>query len=686
MRAIRFGPYSFNAKGAGFSVLAGEKVLLECPERFLAGIRSDLRSNYRFGSLNLKRRIVGTAYCAPGYTVSASENGVALSGRLENAEKSAWRLSFTAEAVGLGVRLEIDGCDEVQLLFDSPTGEGFYGFGEQFMHFDMRGRRFCLCTGEQGIGRGAQPLSTLVNIASPGAAGDGFTTYAPMPVFVTSAGRAFAFSEHTIYHMDICKSRRNRVAVTAAGGTLSGHLFHGQTPLELIEKHTAVTGRLRPLPDFAYGTVLGLRGGREAAEKVLAECLRRSTPVTALWIEDWQGRRGKNGGPPLWWKWLPDETLYPDFKNWARSLKARGIALLGYANPFLSLSEDNPLYMEGWERGYFVKNPDGTDLVSDFFTGKEYQFVMVDLTNPQAYAWLKERMKTGMADSGLSGWMADYGEYVPLHSASHEPNAVTAHCATPVLWQRLGRELIDETGRGEEFFLFSRSGGAGSNRYAVSYWAGDQTPTFDRHDGLASSVTGILTGGISGMSINHSDIGGFTTLITPVYKLVRTKEVMLRWMEYAAFTPTFRTHDGSYSSALVYQFYDDEEGFNLFARMARIHHSLKWYLKLLEEEACGRGYPMMRALWLHYPEDPACRNISHQYLLGADLLVSPVIKKGADSVVAYVPEGEWENLFTGETYQGKRRHTLKAPLGTPPVLVRRDSRHYDRLTGSVRGV
>lgn len=584
---------------------------------------------------------------------------------------------------GLWFSLTVPGADIVGISLRCKLDEGFMGFGEQFSHLDMSGRQFTLCTSEQGIGRGSQPLSALVNLVSAGAAGTAFTTYAPQPVFITTCGRAFSFEQHSIYWMDFKRSVSGFADIAVWGDTLSGWLFEDSNPLGLIEKHTAVTGRLSPLPSFAYGAVLGMRGGRDRVMQVMEKCLSHGAKISALWIEDWQGRRGKNGGPPLWWRWYPDEDIYPDFKNWAASLNEKGIALMGYANPFLSADDSNPLYTEGRDKGYFIKNPDGSDYISHFFSGKEYTFVCVDLTNPEAYAWLKERMKSGMVESGLSGWMADYGEYTPLDGLSHCGDAIEAHCALPTLWARLNSELIDETGKRGEILAFHRSGGAGSNRYACAYWAGDQNPTFDEHDGLASSITALISSGISGMSINHTDVGGFTTLITPVYKLARKKEVMLRWMEYAAFTPIFRTHDGAYENPVNYQFYYDEEGYAAFAKFANLHTALLWYILELEKEAVEKGIPMVRALWLHYPEDKACYKIRHQYLFGRDLLVSPVWKKGADSVSAYVPPGEWLSPYGG-TISGGCRLTLPAPIGKPAVLVRADAPEAEKLLSTLQ--
>ena len=656
------------------------KTLLEFQNGFVIARKSHVESKKGRsfnGSVNLKHTVYQELRSRSDIEITAEGSRAAIRGQFQ--DSACWEMILEIEEKGLKLSLAAPGYTEIGICMISDPGERFMGFGEQFTHLDMSGKAFSLCTGEQGIGRGAQPVSALVNLVSPGSAGDDFTTYAPQPVFITSSGRAVCFEQQSIYWCDIRKKSRKHASFTVWGDRLSAWVFDGKTPLDLIKKHTEVTGRLHALPDFAYGSILGIRGGREKAESVLKKCREAGAPITALWIEDWQGKRGKNGGPPLWWRWYPDETCYPDLKKWAKELQEEGIALLGYANPFLSLDEDNRLYVEGREKRYFVQNQDGTDFVAHFFTGKEYQYVMVDLSNPEAYSWLKSRMREGMLESGLSGWMADYGEYIPLDSSVYEGNAVKVHCELPVLWAKLNSELIDESGMRAKILMFHRSAGAGSNRYATAYWAGDQNPRFDRHDGLASAITALLSSGISGMSINHTDIGGYTTLFSPIYKLTRSKELLLRWLEFAAFTPIFRTHDGSFSHPDNYQFYDDEEGYAAYAKFGRVHTALRWYLKPLEQEAENFGYPMVRALCLHNPADEECWKIQNQFLLGPDLLVNPVCKSGVNHVRAYLPSGEWVCPHTGKMYEGGQKVELPAPIGYPAVLIRKESENCDRL-------
>ncbi len=643
--------------------------------RKFGGVVSEINPLENVGSIVLNRTVKSVTLSSGEITGGQNGNLISFAGYFKDSEKSPWKLDIAICDKKVSFHFENEKYSELQVQFASSESEKIFGFGEQFSNVEFSGKHIELCTKEHGIGRGKMPLSFIVEqFGGKGVAGDEFSTYAPMPVFITSKYRGISFRNTTIYHFDVKKAKKDEIYAHIMASSVDFDLYFESNPLDLMESMTADTGRLRPLPDFAYDSILGIRGGRKVVDDALASCLRHNAPVKAIWIEDWQGRRGKNGGPPLWWRWFPDEVLYPDFKNWASELKEQGIALLGYANPFLSLdAEKNPLYVEALEKDYLVHSLDGGIWENGFGLDKDIRYVHVDLTNPEAYAWLKEKMKIGMIGNGLSGWMADYGEYLPINSKSAHENNIEAHAMLPVLWAKLNYELLSETGNLGKFLIFHRSAGAGSNKYATAYWAGDQNPTFDAYDGLASSISGLISSGLSGMSINHTDIGGFTTIITKVFKLVRTKEVMFRWLEFGAFTPVFRTHDGAYANPLNYQFYYDEEGYAFYAKMGRLHSALKWYIRLCEKDATERGIPMVRSLWLHYPDDEICKTLKHQYLLGEDILVAPVCKKNAKNVKAYIPKGNWICPYSGKVYSGGKSEKLPANLGFPPVLIRAES-------------
>ncbi len=178
-------------------------------------------------------------------------------------------------------------------------------------------------------------------------------------------------------------------------------------------------------------------------------------------------------------------------------------------------------------------------------------------------------------------------------------------------------------------------------------WAGDQNVDWSDDDGLPSALCAALSLSMSGMGLHHSDIGGYTTL----YGMERSKELLLRWCEFAAFTPLMRTHEGNRPKD-NWQFDSDEETRRFFSRMTSLHVQLKPYLQEVVRENSEQGIPVMRPLFLHYPEESFFNN-KDSYLLGRDLLVAPVMGgEGALSRSLILPSGRWVHLFTKETFQG----------------------------------
>ncbi len=652
------------------------------------GVISDFQYTENFGMITIDNEN-GTFVPATATSSESLQDGIKVIGTFCDEEKNEWTFTAYQDCNKVKFAFENEKYSEVRICLKTPQDELIYGFGEQFSNLDFSNKKFYLCAQEPGLGRGDEPISSFISSVMPSAAGNQYTAYAPQPVILTSNYRGINIEQETIYTMDVKKSYPEYTSIQGFTKKLSGNLFFEENPLDLVESMTCETGRLRALPDFAYDTILGVRGGKVIVEEILENCLKHNTPVSAIWIEDWEGRLGKNGGPPLWWRWYPDENLYPDFKNWVKGLNERGIKVLGYVNPFLTADDRNPLFLEAVEHGYLIKRPDGTDWIDDRPMQPDIRSTVVDLTNPEAYQWLKEKMRVGMIENGLSGWMADFAEHSRLGSDSFCGDRYLAHAITPTLWAKLNYELLQETDNLGKFYIFHRSAGAGSNKYATSYWCGDQCPTYGKNSGLLSSVNALITSGLSGMSINHSDIGGFLTLVDPnfpQFKVVRTKDVMFRWMEFAAFTPIYRTHDGAYANPETYQFYYDDEGYAFYARMARLHSALKWYFKELEVDVVNKGYPMCRAMWLHYPNDKECQTLKHQYLLGEDILVAPIDHENATSIRVYLPKGSWVCPHTDIIYDGGKYIDLPAKEGYPSVLIRGESSKKEKLINTIKSV
>ena len=358
--------------------------------------------------------------------------------------------------------------------------------------------------------------------------------------------------------------------------------------------------------------------------------------------------------------------LYPDLPERIKELHNQGIKFLGYVNPYLV--NDGMLYKEAKEKGYFAVHSDGSDYLVDF---GEFLCGVIDLTNPEATEWFKNVIKKYSIDIGIDGWMADFGEYLPLGNGE---SAMIEHNKWPARWAKCNYEAVKESGRLGQIVYFMRAGGLGSAKYCTLLWAGDQSVDFSRHDGLCTVITAALSAGMSGCGLTHSDIGGYTSL----YGNIRTKELFLRWTEMAVFTPVMRTHEGNRGDE-NFQFYNDEDSIVQVARLVQIHTELKPYIQALVTENAEKGIPVQRPLFLHYESDVAAYTQEFEYLFGRDVLVAPVIKESAKEWNVYLPDDEWIHLWTGKKY-GKGMNTIEAKVGFPPVFWRAKSSYADLFT------
>jgi alpha-glucosidase (family GH31 glycosyl hydrolase) len=237
-----------------------------------------------------------------------------------------------------------------------------------------------------------------------------------------------------------------------------------------------------------------------------------------------------------------------DGARWWRHWSARAHAMLIYINPFLSNEPGhNALFTEAQRLGYLVRRQDDSPYLiknTNFWAG------MLDLSNPQARTWIKEVIKKELiGKAGASGWTADFGEALPFDSKlSGGADPGLWHNRYAEEWARVNREAIEEAGRGSDITFFSRSGFAKSPGISTLFWLGDQLQTWDEYDGIKSAVVGVLSGGISGFSLLHTDAGGYGALSVPyegkkIPVIARSPELLMRWFELNAFTAVFRTHE-----------------------------------------------------------------------------------------------------------------------------------------------
>ena len=594
---------------------------------------------------------------------------------------SSNQLSFSAE-------LDDTSYNRIYLNYASEKDESFYGFGEQFTYFDHKGKKLPIFIMEQGIGRGSQPFTLLVDI-NASAGGKWHTSYAGVPHYMTSKMRSLFLetSEYSSFDM----TADNQVQVALFSHSIKGRIINGDTPLALIEEYTTYSGRMRELPDWIHdGAILGMQGGTEKVMARYQQMKDKKGAVAGLWLQDWVGQRKTSFGKQLWWNWELDNNRYENWSNMLAGLKKDDVHVLTYINPFFAQVDDKPhvkrnQFSELLEEGFLVQTQNGEPYLIE---NTSFSAGLIDLSNPEARSWIKQVIKDELIASGASGWMADFGEALPYDAKLHSGTPVKSHNRYAEEWQQVNREAIDEAGRSDDIVFFSRSGYTKSPGLTTLFWLGDQLVTWDKYDGIKTAVTGLLSSGLSGYSLNHSDIGGYTTVPSPASWLIghryRSKELMQRWTELNAFTTIFRTHEGNRPEA-NHQFNTDEETLDHFARFANIYKAWGGYRKQLVKEAAQKGYPVVRHPWVHYPNDAAVRLLDYQFMVGADFMVAPVLDPETSSVDVYLPKGDWTHLFTGEVYrhtQGKSI-TVAAPIGTPAVFYKTGSKPGERFRQSL---
>ncbi|MDZ7801972.1 MAG: alpha-glucosidase [Trueperaceae bacterium] len=597
--------------------------------------------------------------------------------RSPNGQRRApYRLQFTVAGPDrLRFELHVDDAeiDRSYLSYHSDPGERFFGFGMQFSHLDMKGRRLPIFIGEQGVGRGLQPL-TLAADLTEGAGGSWHSSYAAVPHYLTSELRSLFLESSAYAAFDL---RRDEAAtIELFSGTMRGQIVYGDTPAALIRRYTAYAGRMPPLPDWVHqGAILGVQGGRERVDEVLGRARAYDVPLAAVWVQDWVGQRRTRFGDRLWWNWQVDRARYPGWEAWVRELRNdQGVRVLAYLGPMLADDagqhvHDRDLFAEAEAADYLVRTPGGEVYRLD---QGDFDAGLVDLTNPAAWAWLKGIVTETLLASGVSGWMADFGEGLPYDAVLHSgEEAAEVHARYAEMWAAFNREVIEDAGRLGDVVAFHRSGSTRSPRHATLFWLGDQLVSWDGHDGIETAVKGLLSSGFSGFSLNHGDTGGYTAITDGPFDYRRTPELLARWAELNAFTPVLRTHEGNRPGE-NHQVYDTADTLRHFASMAQLYAAWAGYRRELVREASETGLPVVRHPFLHYPHDPEVLDLTRQFMVGPDLMVAPVLDAGQEAVSLYLPKGRWVHLWSGEVHVGGDGDWVEvpAPLGQPAVFYR----------------
>lgn len=569
--------------------------------------------------------------------------------------------------------------DRLRIRFHAEAGECVWGGGEQMSYLALNGRNFPIWTSEPGVGRDKSTELTRRMDAEGMAGGDYWNTNYPQPTFITSRWIAVHLDASFYSVLDFTDPAGHLVEVWS--GAARFEVFSADGPQDLVGQLSTRFGRQPELPEWAIGgAIVGLKSGASGFDR-LEKFIDAGAAVSGLWCEDWAGIRETSFGRRLFWDWHSGErsgARYPQLHERIQALEARGIRFLAYANPYIAV--DGDLYQEGRAGGHFCLRRDSDEVhLVDF---GEFDCGVVDFTREETCAWFAERvLGREMLDIGISGWMADFGEYLPTDlRLADGSDPMEAHNRWPVLWAEVNARALASRGKTGDALFFMRAGFSGVQAHCPLLWAGDQSVDFTRHDGIGTVITGALSAGLVGNAYSHSDCGGYTSL----HGNVRTEELLHRWCELAAFAPVMRSHEGNRPDDNL-QYDSTPDLLACFARWSRVHAHLAPYVRHLCTEARESGLPAQRPLFLHYPQDSALFTVQDQYLYGADLLVAPVVEEGARRRQVVLPgTGIWRHCWTGEDF-APGTHDISAPIGQPPAFYRPDSA-FASLFAGLKGV
>jgi len=610
----------------------------------------------------------GVQYSARRVTaVRRSGSGVSLT--VSTDDPTGRRLAVVVGPAGRGSLMSVSvvphparGVALISDSFGSSANEAFHGFGGRHNSLDEHGLAISSFASEENVpGIGTPGTSSGVLFPNGPAA-----AYYPQAQFVSSRGYGFLLEQSQLAWFRLDSDRRTAWSVAVRSPSLHyavapGGAQHATAAL------SAVGGRQPAPPPWALGPMLDrlvknfgeTRSDYESElRQDLANIRRYRLPLTAYRIEGWGFRDSDNDGLAL--------HSFVGFAFQARviaQLRARHIHPLAYLRPWITPGSAPD------REGLTVRDAAGRTFLTTGTAGQH--IALLDFTNPSAVRyWQREVRK--VLNLGFDGFMADFGEEVldGMHFADGETGA-TMHNRYLILYMRATRMAIDAYERAHprrQLWFFNRagySGSPGSAAYEGGNFPGDESTDWSAAAGLASLAPDMLNRAIGGAFGYATDIGGYYDLTTPP----TTKQLFLRWAQWAALSPIFRLH-GSGRAGTHTPWSYDRQTVNVYRALSLLHERAAALILRLWREADRTGIPPTRPLWLEFPGDPRAAAQQQEWTLGDDVLVAPVVTRNAVRRAVYFPSGCWRDPETGLTEHGPRAAVVNAPLTVLPYFFR----------------
>jgi alpha-D-xyloside xylohydrolase len=518
------------------------------------------------------------------------------------------------------------------------SGEPVFGLGEKYGPLNRRGQ-LIYSYNEDALGVNAEISYKNCPFAwSP--EGWGLFVNTPAPV---AHGVGYPQWSHRSY------------AIHLEDGYLDLFLMCGDNPGDILRHYTDLTGRAPETPEWSLGVWISRAYYKTAQEslEIAAQIREKKIPCDVFTLD---GRAWLDLKTRFAFQW--DPSRYPEPKKITAKIKSLGFRICVWEYPLVSIH--NPIFRDLAQKGWLLTDKFGETYIY-YWDMSPFGKVLTplpasgifDFTNPEAYQWWAESHKA-LFDSGIDIIKSDFGEQVPDEAyAANGDNGRRLHNVYALLYNQCVYEASREY-FAENAMVWARSGWTGSQRYPIQ-WGGDPQADWE---GLAGSIRGGLSWGMSGVPYYSHDIGGF-------YGGPPDPELYIRWAQAGVLGSHCRIHGIGPREP----WYFGEEAEEIVRKWLEFRYQLLPYLKQCVISASRTGLPMMRSMVLEFPDDRLSWQFDDQYMLGDTLLVAPVIQPGGKKTV-YLPKGRWYDYWSGEALDGGQLISTTSPLEQIPLYGR----------------
>lgn len=510
------------------------------------------------------------------------------------------------------VRRASDYSRSFSAVFSLSPDEKIFGCGESYTALNKRGQKVILWTDDAN---GVQNE----------------TMYKPVPFFLSSRGYGIFMHTSTPVTCDFGKYFGGITSLMIGDEDLDLFIFLGK-PKEILDAYTGLTGKSPMPPLWSFGfwmsriTYFSEKEGRAVADKLRVN----NIPADVLhfdtgWFEtDWRC------------DYQFSKSRFENPEKMIKDLKEKGIQTCLWQLPYFV--PNNRLFPEIIEKQLYVKNDKGT---------LPYEDAVLDFSNPEAVAWYQQQI-AGLLKLGVGAIKVDFGEAAPAKGIyASGRSGFYEHNLYPLRYNKAVSDITQQI-KGERI-IWARSAWAGSQRYPL-HWGGDPANT---NTAMAATLRGGLSLGLCGFSFWSHDIGGFV-LKTP-------EELYRRWTPFGMLSSHVRSHGAPPKEPWEY----GEDFMNAFREADNMRYRLMPYIYAQAKDCTEKGLPMVRALFIEFPDDPGSWLIDNEYLFGADILVAPLFEESTGRDV-YLPPGNWTDYQTGKVYSGGW-HQIEA--GKIPIIM-----------------